>query len=82
MSGEDFFVSGMFDVTFPALVTEESDIRCASINIINDLELEGDMQSFSIHIGTPNPSNVLVSPIYALVTIQDDDEDGNNNIFT
>ncbi len=66
----------IFNVVFPASETEEGDSSCATITILDDNELEGDEQDFSIHIGNIDPPNVLRGQVYATVRIQDNDEDG------
>lgn len=68
----------MLTVVFPAFETVENDtVECASISIIDDMELEGDRQDFSVHIGDIDPPNVINDGIvYATVRIQDNDEDG------
>lgn len=71
----------MFNVVFPAFVTEEGDPACAPISIVDDLELEGDEQSFSIHISTVDPPNLTINQFYATVVIQDNDDDGKNMVI-
>ena len=68
----------MFNVVFPAFETSEGYEACTSIGIVDDLELEGDQQDFTIHIGTIDPPNVIAPQPYAIVRIQDNDEDGKN----
>ena len=70
----------MFNVVFRAFETEEGDTSCAQISIVDDMELEGDQQDFTIHIGVINPPNVMAGPPYATVRIQDNDEDGKNMV--
>lgn len=71
----------MFNVVFRAFETEEGDTSCAQISIIDDMELEGDQQDFTIHIGVIDPPNVMAGQlIYATVRIQDNDEDGKNMV--
>ena len=70
----------MFNVVFRAFKTEEGDTSCAQISIVDDMELEGDQQDFSIHIGVIDPPNVMADQVYAIVRIQDNDEDGKNMV--
>ena len=66
----------VFNVVFPAFKTEEGDYSCAPISIIDDRELEGDEQDFSVHIIAVDPPNIVFGNRYATVRIQDNDEDG------
>ena len=41
------------------------------------MELEGDEQTFSVHIDGTQPTGVIIgSPMYASVTIEDNNGDG------
>ncbi len=46
-------------------------MECVNISIISDSIVEDD-EMFSLHLGTNDP-DVLLSPVYANVTIQSDD---------
>ena len=77
VAGNDFVPPMMLNIVFPVFETEEGDTECASISIIDDMELEGDRQDFTIHIGDIDPPNVMNDGmVYATIRIQDDDEDG------
>ena len=76
MLGADFVTGAEFSVTFPAFETESGDTSCASIDIINDMQLEGDEQTFSVHLDDVVPSHLMLSTAYASVTIEDSDSDG------
>ena len=71
----------VFTVVFPAFVTEEGENACAPISIIDDLELEGDQQSFSISISSIDPPNLTMNQVSATVVIQDNDDDGKNEVI-
>jgi hypothetical protein len=77
VAGEDFMIPMIFNAVFPASETEEGYTSCAAITIIDDEQLEGDEQDFTIHIVNIDPPDVLSQTIvYAIVRIQDNDEDG------
>ena len=77
VNGEDFYEPVYFNVTFEAFDTDNNDIRCAYINIINDMELEGDQQTFNVSIVNAIPDNVLISDnSVAVVRIEDNNGDG------
>ena len=77
VDGEDFTEPSMFNVTFPAFTTVNNDVRCTYIGIIDDMELEGDEQTFNVSIANIYPSNVLSDDSVAHVRIQDNNRDGN-----
>ena len=76
VAGDDYVTPMVINIVFPAFKTEEGDRACAPITIIDDRELEGDEQDFSIHIIVVDPLNVIFINPYATVRIQDNDDDG------
>ena len=60
------------------MTTIEGIIECANITIIDDVQLEGDEQNFTVGIMSVSPDNVVpdATADEATVTIADDDADG------
>lgn len=63
---------------FPNSTTKDGDIQCVNVSIINDNELEGDEQTFTVGIMSIYPDSVRpdTNANEAVVTIADDDADG------
>ena len=67
---DDFDASG-FPMT--GNITETTSEQCFNISIINDNRKE-DNETFSVHLNAiASQGNFIYSPLYALVTIEDDD---------
>ena len=67
---DDFIVPGTFTVSFP--VSSTPGTSCATVDIVNDVLLEGD-HNFDIFISDPGPSAMTGTPSNTEVTINDDE---------